>query len=93
MATPETDVDKVILDLIVGTKAETYPNGFVPKVEDDGESIIDINNEIVIDLETTDSTVLTIASKIDAQLVTMAVLTPLANKILVALCSVVIAPK
>ena len=42
MATLETDVDKVILDLIGGTKAETSPKGFVPEAEDDGESIIAI---------------------------------------------------
>ena len=92
VSTPETDVDEVILDLIGGAKAETSPEGFVPEAEDDGESIIDNINETVIDLETTDRTILTIASEIDAQLVTMAALTPLANNILVALCSVAISP-
>ena len=93
MSTPETDVDEVILDLIGGAEAETSPEGFVPEAEDDGESIIDNINETVIDPETTDCTILTIASKIDAQLVTMAALTPLVNEIPVALCSVVIAPR
>ena len=81
VSTPETDVDKVILDLIGGAEAETSPKGFVPEAEDDGESIIDNTNNKVIDPKTTDCTILTIAFKIDAQLVTMAALTPLANKI------------
>ena len=73
-------------------RLKTYPKGFVPEAEDDGESIIDNINKTVIDPEITDCTILTIASEIDAQLVTMAALTPLVNEIPVALCSVVIAP-
>ena len=50
MAAPETDVEKVILGLIGGTKAETSPKGFVTEVEDNEESIIDNINKTVIDL-------------------------------------------
>ena len=92
MAISETDVDKVFQTRLVVPRPKLLPKVLFQKLKMIKESIIDNVNETVIDPKTTDCTIMTIASKIDAQLVTMAVLTPLANEILVALHSVVIAP-